>query len=83
MYQIVIRRRAVKDLANLPSNYPNLVGQHINDLARKPRPQDAKKLKGNLGYALRVGVYRVLYDIDDINHQVTIYRIKHRRNAYQ
>jgi mRNA interferase RelE/StbE len=83
MYQISIVRRAIKDLSNLPDNYPNLVGQHINDLAFNPRPNDAKKLKGNSGYSLRVGVYRVLYDIDDTNRIVTIYRIKHRRNAYQ
>lgn len=83
MYQVSILRRAIKELADLPNNYPTLVGQHINNLAQNPRPQDAKKLKGNLGYALRVGVYRVIYDIDDTNRKVIIYRIKHRRNAYQ
>jgi len=83
MYQISIVRRAIKDLGNLPDNYPTLVGQHISNLAFNPRPNDAKKLKGNSGYSLRVGVYRVLYDIDETNRVVTIYRIKHRRNAYQ
>ena len=33
MYQISIVRRAIKDLSNLPDNYPTLVGQHINNLA--------------------------------------------------
>ena len=51
MYQISLRRRAIKDLANLPDNYPNLVGQHINKLADNPRPQDSKKLKGDSGYS--------------------------------
>ncbi|MEB3191105.1 MAG: type II toxin-antitoxin system RelE/ParE family toxin [Snowella sp.] len=83
MYQISLRRRAIKDLANLPDNYPNLVGQHINKLADNPRPQDSKKLKGDSGYSLRVGVYRVLYDIDDSYQKVTIYQIKHRREAYK
>ena len=83
MYQISIVRRAIKDLSNLPDNYPTLVGQHINNLAFNPRPKDSKKLKGNSGYSLRVGVYRVLYDINETNRIVTIYRIKHRRNAYQ
>lgn len=83
MYNITIRRRADKDLENLPNSYQKLVGQHINQLAQNPRPQDAKKLKGNSGYSLRVGVYWVLYDIDDSLHKVTIYRIKHRRESYR
>ena len=44
---------------------------------------DSKKLKGDAGYSLRVGTYRVLYDIDDKAKVVTIYRIKHRREAYR
>jgi mRNA interferase RelE/StbE len=47
------------------------------------RPPDAKKLRGNVGYSLRVGVYRVLYDIDDAERKITIFRIKHRREAYR
>lgn len=78
MYKIATRRRATKDLANLPSSYQKLIGEHINKLAENPRPRDAKKLQGNCGYSLRVGIYRVLYDIDDTLRKVTIYRIKHR-----
>lgn len=83
MYIITIRRRATKDLGNLPIHYQKLVGQHINKLTENPRPQDAKKLKGDNGYSLRIGVYRVLYQIDDQLHKVTIYRIKHRRESYR
>ena len=83
MYSIITRRRATKDLDNLPRNYQKLIGQHINKLAENPRPRDAKKLKGDCGYSLRVGKYRVLYDIDDALGKVTIYRIKHRRESYR
>ena len=34
-------------------------------------------------YRLRVGPYRILYDIDDKVQVVTIYRVKHRREAYR
>jgi mRNA interferase RelE/StbE len=60
-----------------------LIGEHIEHLAKDPRPPDAKKLKGDLGYSLRVGVYRILYDVDDEARTVTIYRVKHRRDAYR
>jgi mRNA-degrading endonuclease RelE of RelBE toxin-antitoxin system len=40
-------------------------------------------LTNDPGYSLRVGVYRILYDIDDASQTVTIYRIKHRREVYR
>jgi mRNA interferase RelE/StbE len=83
MYIITLRRRAEKDLGKIPNQYQILIGQHINQLAENPRPQDTKKLKGDNGYSLRVGVYRVLYEIDDQLRKVTIYRIKHRRESYR
>jgi len=70
--QVLLRRRAVKDLANLPKEYRELIAQHIDGLSENPRPPDSKKLWGDVGYSLRVGVYRLLYDIDDSTQMVTI-----------
>jgi len=83
MYEIDLRRAAYKDLASLPVDYSRLVVRHIDELGQNPRPPDAKKLKGDAGYSLRVGTYRVLYDIDDQAKTITIYRIKHRKEAYR
>jgi mRNA interferase RelE/StbE len=83
MYDLSIRRPAIKDLANIPNDYTVLIGEHIESLKQNPRPPDSKKLKGDLGYSLRVGVYRVLYDIDDKAQKITLYRVKHRRDAYR
>jgi mRNA interferase RelE/StbE len=83
MYQVHLRRKAVKDLSNVPKEYARLIAKHIDGLSETPRPPDAKRLKGVGGYSLRVGVYRALYDIDDAARTVTIYRIKHRREAYR
>jgi mRNA interferase RelE/StbE len=83
MYQVDLRRKAVKDLADVPKEYARLIAHHIDGLSENPRPPDAKKLKGDGGYSLRVGSYRVLYDINDVEHSVTIFRIKHRREAYR
>jgi len=83
MYSIRILRRAVKDTAGLPKSYARLVSQHIDSLAENPRPRDAKKLQGTMAHSLRIGVYRVLYDIDDEARTVTIYRVKHRSEAYR
>lgn len=83
MYQVELRRTAFKDLESIPADYVRLIASHINRLENNPRPNDSKKLKGDAGYSLRVGSYRVLYDIDDKAKTVTIYRIKHRREAYR
>ena len=83
MYQIELRRQAFKDLESIPADYQRLIAKHIDSLQENPRPIDSKKLKGDAGYSLRVGTYRVLYDIDDKAKIVTIYRIKHRRDAYR
>ncbi len=83
MYQIELRRQAYKDLESISADYARLIAQHIDSLEENPRPNDSKKLKGDAGFSLRVGTYRVLYDIDDKAKIVTIYRIKHRREAYR
>ena len=82
-YEIVVRGTAAKQIKRLPVDYFRLIRQHIEGLADQPRPPDAKKLRGDWGYSLRVGVYRVLYEIDDQARTVTIYRVKQRRDAYQ
>jgi mRNA interferase RelE/StbE len=83
MYELRIRRRTMKDIARLPDNYPRLVSEHIDRLAENPRPPEARKLTGDEDYRLRVGVYRMLYGIDDANRVVTVFRVKHRREAYR
>ena len=83
MYNVRILRRAIKDIAKLPQDYTRLLSQHIEHLTENPRPPGAKKLRGRTDYSLRVGVYRVLYDINDRADTVTVFRVKHRREAYR
>ncbi len=82
-YKVRLRGKAAKQIHKLHPKYFRLVREHIDKLARNPRPPDAKKLRGGLGYSLRVGVYRILYDVDDVNTTVIIYRVKHRRDVYR
>ena len=83
MYSVRILRRAIKDIANLPKDYARLISQHIDHLGENPRPPDAKRLRATSDYSLRVGIYRILYDINDKTRTVTVYRVKHRREAYR
>lgn len=56
----------------------------IEGLARDPRPHGAKKLVGEkTAWRLRVGDYRVIYDVFDDELVVTVVRAAHRRDAYE
>ncbi len=83
MYSVRILRGGLKEIAALPAGYTKLVGERIDRLGEEPRPPGAKKLKGSCDYSLRVGVYRIIYDVSDETRVVTVYRVKHRREAYR
>lgn len=83
MYKIVFRGKAAKQVQKLSPPYFGLVSEHIEGLAQNPRPPDSKPLTDEPGYSLRVGVYRILYEIDDTARLVIVYRVKHRREVYR
>lgn len=56
---------------------------HIEPLAAVPRPVGCKKLKGgDKEWRIRIGDYRIVYEIDDHARTVDITRIAHRREVY-
>lgn len=88
-YQVAVAAPAARDLAALVRRPPagNLlqrIQQAILSLAEDPRPPGARKLVGaEEGWRLRIGDYRILYDINDDDKVVTIGRILHRSDAYR
>lgn len=83
-YVILLENRAEKELKSLPQKILKQVDTKLQALALNPRPREATKLKGmeSEGWRLKVGDYRVLYQIDDKENTVRVY-IKHRREAYR
>ncbi len=56
----------------------------IDDLAIEPRPNGVKKLKGEENsYRIRVGDYRVIYDIFDDVLLVSVVSVGHRSEVYK
>ncbi|MBI3006256.1 MAG: type II toxin-antitoxin system RelE/ParE family toxin [Ignavibacteriales bacterium] len=53
------------------------------NLSFNPRPFGVQKLFGENGYRIRVGRYRVLFEVHDGQRKVFIYRIKHRKDVYR
>lgn len=82
-YSIFILRRAQRELAQLPADSYERVRNAIFALAQNPRPSGCLKLAGREGWRIRIGNYRVIYEIDDRQRIVTVLHIGHRRDVYR
>ena len=82
-HSIKIERSAQKYLSSLDVQLRRRIMQAIDKLATIPRPVDCKKLRSMDAYRIRVGDYRVIYEIHDNVLVVLVIKIAHRREAYQ
>ncbi|MDB9493895.1 type II toxin-antitoxin system RelE/ParE family toxin [Spirulina subsalsa CS-330] len=82
-YQINILRHAQKSLSKLPQDEYERIKETIQLLATTPRPNGSRKLTGREGWRLRVGDYRVIYEIDDPQKTITVLSIGHRCEIYR
>jgi mRNA interferase RelE/StbE len=83
-YQIEISNRAVKQLKKLSTDIRERINKKILDLAKNPRPSGVVKLENTDNkYRIRVGNYRVLYEIKDDVLIIKVIRVGHRRDVYQ
>ena len=84
MYRILLERAAEKDLARLSSEIHDRVIAAIQALAANPRPPGCRKLAGSKqDWRIRVGDYRVVYEIADEIRIVRVNRVRHRREVYR
>jgi mRNA interferase RelE/StbE len=82
-YRIEIMRPALKQLGAIPRRDQERLRDAINDLTDDPRPDGSVKLKGANDYRIRVGVYRVIYAIEDDRLIVLVLKIGHRKDVYR
>jgi mRNA interferase RelE/StbE len=83
-YAVTIRRRAQKELEAIPSPSFQSIEEKLLSLGKDPRPAGCKKLKGaERAWRIRVGDYRVIYEIDDGASIVVIIKIGHRSDIYR
>ena len=82
-YQVIIPKTVQKEIDKLPKNVQESIIQGLLALKENSRPPNSLKMKNSQGYRLRMGDYRVLYDINDQNQTVTLRRVGHRKNIYR
>lgn len=84
MYRVVVERSAEKDLKRLSSEIRARTANAILALAKNPRPSGSRKLTGTESdWRIRVGDYRIVYEIADEIRIVRINRVRHRRDVYR
>ncbi|HUU13045.1 MAG TPA: type II toxin-antitoxin system RelE/ParE family toxin [Terriglobia bacterium] len=82
-YSLFILRQAQKELSKLPGEAYIRIREAVRALAQEPRPSGCRKLTARDGWRVRVGDYRVIYEIDNRERRVTILHVGHRRDVYR
>ena len=83
MYNVTITSRAERELRRLDRPVKNRMVAAILALNSDPRPAGCLKVKSEEGvWRIRIGDWRVGYQIDDVNREVIVIRIGHRSEFY-
>jgi mRNA interferase RelE/StbE len=78
-----LKKSAAKEIERLPSVVLKRIIEKIESLATNPRPQGCKKLSGEEKYRVRVGQYRILYEIMDDMLVIYVVKVSHRKDVYK
>ena len=84
IYHVSLTKAAEKALAQLPKALGLRVATALSELKKTPRPHGCKKLSGHMdAYRIRIGDYRIVYEIIDKEVRIIIINIAHRREVYR
>ena len=83
-YRIEVKRSAAKALKKIPKPYMRRISEKIDNLAEEPPSPEITKLKGdNPFHRIRVGDYRIIYEIQDEVLVILIVKLGHRKAIYR
>jgi mRNA interferase RelE/StbE len=83
-YRIEWRSSARRELRRLSPSLVARIVEAVGTLGTNPRPVGCRKLAGSEHtYRIRIGSYRVVYEIHDVVLVVEVVRVRHRRDVYR
>lgn len=83
-YKVEIKKSALKEIGKLDRGIIGQIFNKIDLLSQNPHPPQSLKISGSEhSYRLRVGRYRILYQIDALLKIVTVYAVGHRKDIYR
>ncbi len=83
MYSVRLSDKAAKELDKINERDYHKIRSKLISLEINPKPMGSIKLKGEFGYRVRIGDYRILYEVDEKNKVLYIYRVEHRKDVYR
>ncbi len=82
-YLLDFSKQALKELEKINEPFYSNIKEAISKLTENPRPNGYIKLNGRDGYRIRIGDYRVIYDIFDTQLIIEIVTLGHRKDIYE
>jgi mRNA interferase RelE/StbE len=83
-YRIEWKASAVRELKRLDRSVISRIAEAVGHLAQRPFPQGCRKLKGSADtYRIRVGDYRVVYEVVEHRLVIEVVRVRHRKDVYR
>ncbi len=85
-YTVIVNEKVLKEISKVPENYKTKIKFFIANLADSYRPEgyDILKLKGyEKSFRCRIGIYRVIYDVQANELVVEVIQVGHRKDAYK
>ncbi len=83
-YRVEIDAKAAREIRAVPRQDQQRITLRIQALAGNPRPPGCVKLAGGSNlWRIRVGVYRIIYQIQDSRLVIVVVRVGHRRDVYR
>ncbi len=83
-YKIIWKKSAYKDLKKIDKKQIPRVIQSIESLSTNPFPEGCRKLHGSImQYRIRVGDYRIIYQVQFEGKIIIIFYVRHRKDAYR
>jgi mRNA interferase RelE/StbE len=82
-YRVILSRSPRKQMERISGEIENRILDKLSELEMNPRPSGCKKLKNRDAWRIRVGDYRVIYEIHDKVLQVIVVTVGHRREVYR
>lgn len=84
MFELTFKKSAQKELRKIPPKEQLLILKALKELQIDPFPPGVRKLVGgDISYRIRIGDYRVIYNILKHELLIEVIRIKHRKDAYR
>jgi mRNA interferase RelE/StbE len=82
-YELRFKRSVAKDLRKIPNDDIKRILQRIDRLADDPRGPGCVKLAAGERYRVRLGVYRIIYEIEDDRFIIQLVKVGHRSTVYR